>query len=38
MATGSDMLMNPPNLGLAGSGSPMGSLEGANVRQIGSPF
>jgi hypothetical protein len=38
MATGSDMLMNPPNLGLAGSGSPMGSLEGANVRHVGSPF
>ena len=33
-----DMLMNPPTLGLAGSGSPIGSLEGANVRMIGSPL
>jgi len=31
-------LMNPPTLGLAGSGSPMGSLEGANVRSVGSPL
>ena len=30
--------MNPPNLGLAGSGAAMGSLEGANVRMIGSPL
>jgi hypothetical protein len=30
--------MNPSTLGLAGSGAPMGSLEGANVRQIGSPL
>ena len=29
--------MNPPNLGSAGSGSPMGSLEGANVRMVGAP-
>lgn len=32
-----DMLMNPPSLGLAGSGYPMGSLEGANVRMTGAP-
>jgi hypothetical protein len=31
-------LMNPSTLGLAGSGAPMGSLEGANVRQVGSPI
>jgi hypothetical protein len=30
--------MNPPNLGSAGSGTPMGSLEGANVRMTGSPL
>lgn len=30
--------MNPPNLGTAGSGYPMGSLEGANVRMTGSPL
>ena len=30
--------MNPPNIGLAGSGSPMGALEGAGVRSIGSPL
>jgi hypothetical protein len=30
--------MNPSTMGLAGSGSPMGSLEGANVRHIGSPM
>jgi len=30
--------MNPPNLGLAGSGAPMGSLEGANVNMTGSPL
>ena len=30
--------MNPSTLGLAGSGSPMGALEGANVRSIGSPL
>ena len=30
--------MNPPNLGLAGSGAPMGALEGAGVRSIGSPL
>jgi hypothetical protein len=33
-----DMLMNPPTLGLAGSGYPMGSLEGANVRMTGAPL
>jgi hypothetical protein len=31
-------LMNPPTLGLAGSGSPMSGLEGANVRSVGSPL
>jgi hypothetical protein len=35
--SGRDMLMNPPTLGLAGSGYPMGSLEGANVRSVGAP-
>jgi hypothetical protein len=30
--------MNPPNLGTAGSGYPMGSLEGANVRMTGAPL
>ena len=30
--------MNPPTLGLAGSGAPMGALEGANVRMVGSPL
>ena len=30
--------MNPPNLGSAGSGTAMGSLEGANVRMTGSPL
>lgn len=37
-ATSRDMLMNPPTLGLAGSGYPMGSLEGANVRMTGAPL
>lgn len=36
--SGRDMLMNPPTLGLAGSGYPMGSLEGANVRMTGAPL
>jgi hypothetical protein len=31
-------LMNPPTLGLAGSGYPMGSLEGANVNSVGAPL
>jgi hypothetical protein len=31
-------LYNPPTLGLAGSGSPMGDLEGANVKHVGSPL
>ena len=31
-------LMNPPNMGLAGSGSPMSALEGANVHSVGSPL
>ena len=30
--------MNPPNLGLAGSGSPMSDLEGANVSKAGAPL
>lgn len=38
MATSRDILMNPPNLGLAGSGSAMSPLEGANVRHVGSPL
>lgn len=32
------MLMNPPNMGLAGSGSEMSELEGANVRNVGAPL
>ena len=31
-------IMNPPTLGLAGSGYPMGSLEGANVNSVGAPL
>jgi hypothetical protein len=31
-------LMNPSTMGLAGSGYPMSSLEGANVRQVGAPL
>ena len=30
--------MNPPTLGLAGSGSPMNALEGANVNKAGAPL
>ena len=30
--------MNPPTLGLAGSGSPMTALEGGNVHTIGAPL
>jgi hypothetical protein len=30
--------MNPSTLGLAGSGYPMGSLEGSNVRHVGAPL
>lgn len=37
-ATSFNTLNNPPNLGLAGSGYPMGSLEGANVRSVGAPI
>jgi hypothetical protein len=33
-----DILMNPPTLGLAGSGYPMGTLEGANVKSLGAPL
>jgi hypothetical protein len=37
-ATDRNILMNPPTLGLAGSGAPMGALEGANVRMVGAPL
>lgn len=30
--------MNPSTMGLAGSGYPMGALEGANVRSVGAPL
>jgi hypothetical protein len=33
-----DIIMNPPTLGLAGSGYPMGALEGANVSSVGAPL
>ena len=33
-----DMLMNPPTRDLAGSGYPMGALEGANVSNVGAPL
>ena len=33
-----DSLMNPPTLGLAGSGAPMGGLEGAGVKIVGAPL
>jgi hypothetical protein len=33
-----DILMNPPTLGLAGSGYPMSQLEGANVQSVGAPL
>lgn len=33
-----DILMNPPTLGLAGSGAPMSALEGGNVRHVGAPL
>ena len=33
-----DILMNPPTLGLAGSGYAMGKLEGANVNYVGAPL
>lgn len=36
--SGRNDLMNPPTLGLAGSGAPMSGLEGANVRTVGSPL
>ena len=36
--SGRDMLMNPSSMGLAGSGYPMGSLEGANVSMTGAPI
>jgi hypothetical protein len=37
-STGRNMLMNPSSMGLAGSGFPMGSLEGANVSMTGAPI
>ena len=37
-ATSRSDYMNPSSLGLAGSGYPMGALEGANVRSIGAPL
>jgi hypothetical protein len=37
-ATSRNDYMNPSSLGLAGSGYPMGSLEGANVRSVGAPI
>jgi len=30
--------MNPSTMGLAGSGYPMGSLEGANIGRVGAPI
>ena len=35
---GRNDLMNPPTLGLAGSGAPMGGLEGAGVKIVGAPL
>lgn len=37
-ATDRNTLMNPPNMGLAGSGYPLGSLEGGNVNKTGAPL
>jgi hypothetical protein len=37
-ATPRSEYMNPSTMGLAGSGYPMGSLEGANVQHIGAPL
>jgi len=37
-ATSRSDYMNPSTLGLAGSGYPMGSLEGANIRTTGAPL
>jgi hypothetical protein len=37
-ATPRSEYMNPTTMGLAGSGYPMGSLEGANVQHIGAPL
>jgi hypothetical protein len=37
-ATPRSEYMNPSSLGLAGSGYPMGALEGANVRSVGAPL
>jgi len=38
MATSRSDYMNPASLGSAGSGYPMSSLEGANVKHIGAPL
>ena len=38
MAASRAELMNPPNLGSAGSGSPMTAVEGGNVRHVGAPL
>jgi hypothetical protein len=37
-ATGRNELMNPSTLGLAGSGYPMGGLEGGSVSHVGAPI
>jgi hypothetical protein len=38
MATSRNNYMNPSTMGLAGSGYPMGALEGSGVRSIGAPL
>ena len=38
MATSRSEYMNPASLGSAGSGYPMSSLEGANIKHIGAPL
>lgn len=38
MAASRAELMNPPNLGSAGSGAPMTAVEGGNVRHVGAPL
>ena len=37
-ATSRNDYMNPSTMGLAGSGYPMGSLEGANIGRVGAPI
>ena len=37
-AAGRNDYMNPSTMGLAGSGYPMGSLEGANIGRVGAPI